>query len=137
MRISDWSSDVCSSDLHVTFVDRDRAAIRAIEANLAACDLAERATVVSTGVERFLSGLGPDQRWDLALIDPPYAHDADAWLDLLDALPVDLADLASDRPVEPPFGWEVLRAKRYSPPHVSIPQQIGSRTGRHRLCYYV
>ncbi|HEY9557112.1 MAG TPA: 16S rRNA (guanine(966)-N(2))-methyltransferase RsmD [Acidimicrobiales bacterium] len=108
---------------HVTFVDRDRAAIRAIEANLAACDLAERATVVSTGVERFLSGLGPDQRWDLALIDPPYAHDADAWLDLLDALPVDLAVLESDRPVEPPFGWEVLRAKRYSATHVVIAER--------------
>jgi 16S rRNA (guanine966-N2)-methyltransferase len=104
---------------HATFVDQDRTARRAIEANLAACGLAERATVVTSTVRSFLAG-ARGQRWDLALIDPPYDHADDDWLDLLDALPADLAVIESNRPVEPPFGWEVLRSKRYSKTHVVI-----------------
>ena len=61
-----------------------------------------------------------DRRWDLALLDPPYAHGPDDWLDLLDGLPADLAVLESDRPVDPPFGWAVLRSKRYGSTHVVI-----------------
>lgn len=103
---------------HVTFVDRDRAATRAVEANLATCGLADRATVVASDAARFLAGT--TQRWDLALLDPPYAHDHEAWLVLLDALPADLAVLESSRAVEPPFGWAVLREKRYGSTHVTI-----------------
>lgn len=107
---------------HVTFVDQDRGAVRAIEANLTACNLADRATVVATSLERFLAAAGA-QRWDLAILDPPYAHGADAWLDVLDDLPADLAVLESDRAVEPPFGWEVLRSKRYGGTHVVIAER--------------
>lgn len=103
---------------HATFVDHDRRAIRAIEGNLATCGLAA-ATVVSAPVDRFLAGVG-DRRWDLAILDPPYAHGADDWLDLLDSLPADLAVLESDRAVDPPFGWVVLRSKRYGSTHVVI-----------------
>lgn len=103
----------------VTFVDQDRAARRAIETNLAACGLADQATVVTEPVERFVR-TAADRRWDLALVDPPYDHSDDAWLDLLDVLPADLAVLESNRPVEPPFGWEVLRSKRYGITHVTI-----------------
>lgn len=104
---------------HVTFVDQDRAARAALDANLATTALADRATVVAAPVDRFLAMAG-DQRWDLALIDPPYEHSDDDWLDLLDALPADLAVVESDREVEPPFGWEVRRSKRYSRTHVLI-----------------
>jgi len=104
---------------HATFVDQDRAAQRAIEANLTTTGLAEQATVVAATVEPFLAGVG-GRRWDLALIDPPYDHDHDAWLDLLDRVPADLAVLESNRPVEPPFGWEVIRSKRYGDTHVVI-----------------
>lgn len=103
---------------HVTFVDRDRAATRTVEANLTACGLAAQATVVASDAERFLAGTS--QRWDLALLDPPYAHDHEAWLVLLDALPADLAVLESNRAVDPPFGWAVLREKRYGSTHVTI-----------------
>ncbi len=102
-----------------TFVDADRAARSAVEANLHTTGLADRATVVASPVERFVAAAG-DRRWDLALVDPPYDHADDAWLDLLDALPADLAVLESDREVEPPFGWEVLRSKRYGRTHVLI-----------------
>lgn len=97
---------------HATFVDQDRAARAAVEQNLAATGLADRATVVASPVDRFLAAAG-DRRWDLALIDPPYEQTDDGWLDLLDALPADLAVLESNREVEPPFGWEVIRSKRY------------------------
>lgn len=106
----------------VTFVDHDRTAVRAVEANLATCGLTERARVVASPVDRFLAA-AQERRWDLALIDPPYAHSDDAWLDLLEALPADLAVLESDRAVEPPFGWEVLRSKRYGITHVVIAER--------------
>jgi 16S rRNA (guanine966-N2)-methyltransferase len=104
---------------HATFVDQDRAARAAIEANLATTGLTDRATVVTAPVERFVQGVD-GRRWDLALIDPPYDHPDDGWLDLLDVLPADLAVLESDREVEPPFGWEVLRSKRYGRTNVLI-----------------
>ncbi|MEO7430090.1 MAG: RsmD family RNA methyltransferase, partial [Acidimicrobiales bacterium] len=94
----------------------------ALETNLATTGLAELATVVAGPVDRFLKGVG-GRRWDLALIDPPYQHDHEAWLILLDQLPADLAVLESDRPVDPPFGWEVLRSKRYGSTHVVIAER--------------
>lgn len=107
---------------HATFVDQDRVAVRAVEANLATTGLAAQATVLTASVDRFLQRVG-DRRWDLALIDPPYDCDHEAWLDLLDRLPADLAVIESDRPVDPPFGWEVLRSKRYGSTHVVIAER--------------
>lgn len=104
---------------HATFVDADRAALAAIDVNLTTTNLHERATVAAGPADRFLRSAG-DRRWDLALLDPPYDHSQDDWLDLLDRLPSDLAVLESRGPVEPPFGWEVLRTKRYGTTHVTI-----------------
>jgi 16S rRNA (guanine966-N2)-methyltransferase len=104
----------------VTFVDSDLRARRAIEANLAACGLSAGADVVATPVERFIAGT--QRRWDLALLDPPY--DYDGWPELLLDLPAQTAVLESNREVEPPFGWEVLRAKRYGRTHVVIARRI-------------
>ena len=106
---------------HVTFVDQDRSARMAIDANLAVTGLASVADVVPSTVERFLATVG-ERRWDVALLDPPY--DYDGWPELLLDLPVDLAVLESDREVDPPFGWDVLRAKRYGKTHVVIAQRI-------------
>ena len=106
----------------VTFVDPDIAARRAIEANLAACDLAGAAEVVAAPAERFLAGAGQQRRWDLALLDPPY--DYDGWPELLLDLPAATAVLEGPKAVEPPFGWEVVRAKRYGRTHVVIAQRI-------------
>ncbi|MFZ6004894.1 MAG: 16S rRNA (guanine(966)-N(2))-methyltransferase RsmD [Actinomycetota bacterium] len=107
---------------HATFVDQDKEAIRAIEENLAACGLAQQATVVSSSIDRYLSQ-SRAARFDLALVDPPYDWGHDAWLELLDRLPADLAVVESGRPVEPPFGWEVLRSKRYGSTHVVIAER--------------
>jgi 16S rRNA (guanine966-N2)-methyltransferase len=105
-----------------TFVDQDIAARRAIEANLATCDLAAAAEVVATTAERFLGGAGQGRRWDLALLDPPY--DYDGWPELLLDLPATVAVLEAPKAVDPPFGWEVVRAKRYGRTHVVIAQRI-------------
>jgi 16S rRNA (guanine966-N2)-methyltransferase len=106
---------------HVTFVDQDRAARMAIDANLVATGLGASADVVPSTVERFVATAG-ERRWDVALLDPPY--DYDGWPELLLDLPVDLAVMESDREVDPPFGWEVLRAKRYGKTHVVIARRI-------------
>jgi len=105
-----------------TFVDDDLSARRAIEANLAACGLTAAAEVVASSAERFLTGVGQQRRWDLALLDPPY--DFDGWPELLLDLPATTAVLEGPKPVDPPFGWEVVRAKRYGRTHVVIARRI-------------
>jgi 16S rRNA (guanine966-N2)-methyltransferase len=105
-----------------TFVDHDIAARRAIEANLAVCGLTGAAEVVAAPAERFLAGAGRQRRWDLALLDPPY--DYDGWPELLLELPATTVVLEGPEAVEPPFGWEVVRAKRYGRTHVVIAQRI-------------
>lgn len=105
-----------------TFVDQDIAARRAIEANLTACGLREAAEIVATSAEGFLAGAGQQRRWDLALLDPPY--DYDGWPELLLELPATTAVLEGPKAIDPPFGWEVVRAKRYGRTHVVIAQRI-------------
>jgi 16S rRNA (guanine966-N2)-methyltransferase len=94
---------------HVTFVDAAPAAIRAIDANLAATGLAAGASVVRADVLAWLAtNTGP---LDLAFADPPYAFDE--WAALGDRLEAGTLVAESDR--EPDLGgrWEVLRRKRY------------------------
>lgn len=105
-----------------TFVDDDRAARRAIEANLATCELVGAGEVVASPAERFLAGGAQQRRWDLALLDPPY--DYDGWPELLLDLPAATAVLEAPGAVEPPFGWEVVRSKRYGRTHVVIAQRV-------------
>jgi len=105
-----------------TFVDQDISARRAIEANLGSCGLSEAGEVVAASAERFLAGGGRSRRWDLALLDPPY--DYDGWPELLLDLPATVAVLEAPNAIEPPFGWEVVRAKRYGRTHVVIARRI-------------
>ncbi len=107
---------------HATFVDDDRRAIRAIEANLAATGLADRATVVRGPAQRVLDDARRlEQRWSLALLDPPYAFDE--WPDLLAALPADLAVIESGRPVAVPEPWRAIRERRYGTTLIAILRQ--------------
>jgi len=104
---------------HATFVDRDRRAVDAVEANLDATGLAARATVVRGPAERTLADAARRaQRWSLALVDPPYAFDG--WEDLLVAIPADLVVVESDRAVAIPPGWRAIRERRYGATLVSI-----------------
>jgi 16S rRNA (guanine966-N2)-methyltransferase len=96
---------------HVTFVDDDRAALRAVRRNLETCRVEDRATVVAGSAERWLAGLASGARFDLAFCDPPYAYAG--WPDLLGALPAALVVAESDGPVELPEGWALERESRY------------------------
>jgi len=104
---------------HVTFVDSDRSARDAIEANLAACGMAASARVVAAPAERFLADAARmSAAFDLAFVDPPYGFDA--WDGLLVTLPAELVVVESGRPVDPAAGWDLVRTKRYGRTHVTI-----------------
>jgi 16S rRNA (guanine966-N2)-methyltransferase len=95
-----------------TFVDQDRVARTAVEANLAACGLAGVARVVAAPAERFLADAArAGERFDLALLDPPYGFDD--WAGLLPTVPADLVVVESGAEPPPLEGWEVIRSKRY------------------------
>jgi 16S rRNA (guanine966-N2)-methyltransferase len=97
---------------HVTFVDDDREALRAIRHNVDACGVADRAVVVATRVERWLAARRPeDPSADLAFCDPPYAFDG--WEDLLAAVPAALVVAEASGPVAVPAGWSLVRESRY------------------------
>ena len=104
---------------HATFVDRDRRAVAAIEANLAATGLTGSATVQCQTVERALDeAVARGDRWTLALADPPYAFEG--WEALLATVPADLVVAESGRPVPVPAGWRAIRERRYGATLVAI-----------------
>jgi 16S rRNA (guanine(966)-N(2))-methyltransferase RsmD len=63
-----------------TLVESGRDALAAIRANVASLDLAARACVVATSVERAAAAIADDAPFDLVFADPPYADLADAAL---------------------------------------------------------
>jgi 16S rRNA (guanine966-N2)-methyltransferase len=106
-----------------TFVDADQGAIRAIEANLSATGLGDRARVVHDDVQRFLGrpGTGP---FDLAFADPPYAF-AD-WAALLDRVPAGLIVIEARSHVEVGDGWRALRSRRYGDTVVTLARRAAA-----------
>jgi 16S rRNA (guanine966-N2)-methyltransferase len=90
------------------FVERDRAALQALRANIAALGLAQRTTVVTSDVPAWVPAL---RGVDLALIDPPYEFDG--WDQLLTVLRVPYVVAEAAREIEPPTGWEALKSRRY------------------------
>jgi 16S rRNA (guanine966-N2)-methyltransferase len=107
---------------HATFVDDDAGARRTIAANLRACGLTDRATVVADRAERFLAAT--TSRYDLAFCDPPYAFDG--WSALLDRLPADLVVIEAAAEVALPAGWDLVRGARYGTTWVGFAEPVGS-----------
>jgi 16S rRNA (guanine966-N2)-methyltransferase len=113
-----------------TFVDRDRAAIVAIEQNVGHTGMADRAEIVRADVLDWLDRV--TGRYDVVLCDPPY--DFDRWPELLTALArvtsvgtgsaeaqdAGVAVLESDREIDAGEGWQVVRTRRYGGTVVSI-----------------
>ncbi len=97
-----------------TFVERDRVALRALEANLTSLGLADRARVLRSDAATIASSLDVD----IVFADPPY--DFDRWADLVVGVRADLVVAESGRAIEPPAGWERTRAKRYGRTWVSF-----------------
>lgn len=146
----------------VVFVDRDPAALKVVRSNLAAAGLEDAQTeIVRADVLAWLSGSrspgergldesgatgrpgplagrsgppgsGRPRRFDLALCDPPYAFEQ--WGELLERLEADLAVLESDRDVEIPETWDVVRNRRYGGTLVTVIRAAGTQPilGSHR-----
>jgi 16S rRNA (guanine966-N2)-methyltransferase len=102
-----------------TFVERDRNALIALRANVAALGIEDRARIVTSDVMAWVPAL---RGVDLALIDPPY--DFDGWDRLLGLLHAPYVVAESDRQVEPPAGWALLRARRYGRTWVSQLERV-------------
>lgn len=89
---------------HAWFVERDRPALEALQANLRATGLTDRADVAAVPVDRALATGGPlaGVVADLVLADPPYAFDGWAGLvaAVFDRWPGVLLVAESDRPLD-------------------------------------
>ena len=99
---------------HCTFVERDRAALRALEENLDHLDLRERAKVVVADAD----GAAATIDADIVFADPPY--DFDAWPEFLSRVRADTVVIESGAEVDPPPGWTVVRAKKYGRTRVTF-----------------
>lgn len=108
----------------VTFVDNDRHALDVVRSNLAATGMADRASVVQADAASWLTGAGRGHV-DLALLDPPYATEDAAWLEILGRLDASIAVLEAGREPPIPPGWAVVRSKGYGTTVVVIIRQEG------------
>lgn len=123
---------------HATFVDLDAAALEAVRANLARCDLGGRATVERADAFAHLARSGADASADdptLVFCDPPY--DFDRWDELLGAVaavaPGAVLVAESDREVDPTDHGEVLRSRRHGGTVVTTIRTAGVPNGRRGL----
>jgi 16S rRNA (guanine966-N2)-methyltransferase len=99
---------------HCTFVEKDRAALSAIHANIGALGVTGRTRVVSGDALVMSRGL----HVDVAFADPPYGFDD--WPALLAAVAADFVVAESAAEVTAPDGWEQTRVKRYGRTWVSF-----------------
>lgn len=114
----------------VTFVERDRAAIKALQANIETLGFGEQSTVIATDSLRWLQNA---PRADVLLADPPY--DFEGWVELLGAASSDLLVAESNSPIDHCLNptidgantashWEVLRQRAYGSTVVTILQRL-------------
>lgn len=97
----------------VTFVERDRTALAALEANVHALGAGDRARIVRDDVFRFLDRTSP-AAFDLALADPPYGQGLAArLLEVAEARPFAREIWVEHRSGEPLPELPGLRARRY------------------------
>jgi 16S rRNA (guanine966-N2)-methyltransferase len=108
-----------------SFVERDRNALVALRANLAALDLGDRTSVV---VDDALVWLAAARGFDLLLIDPPYRFEG--WTALLDRaracgawMAVCEAETEITATTHGP-SWSARRSKRYGRTHVTILERV-------------
>ncbi len=108
-----------------TFVERDRQALTALGANIAAMELDERVTVVPGDVLAWLPGM---RHVDIVFVDPPYTFDAwDRLLDLVGRAGAHLVVAEASGEVAAPPAWAVRRSKRYGRSWVTILEPLTSQ----------
>lgn len=100
---------------HCTFIERDRAALDALRANIDTLGFEAQATVVATDAMRWLAGAS---HHDVVLADPPYGFDE--WIELFAAVSADLIVAESNDAIGAVVGWEMLRERSYGSTVLSI-----------------
>jgi 16S rRNA (guanine966-N2)-methyltransferase len=96
------------------FVERDRAALRALEENLDALGLGDRARIVAADAVVAAATIDAD----IVFADPPYGFDD--WPKLLDRVGADLVVAESGDRIDAVEGWESTREKRYGRTRVTF-----------------
>lgn len=105
-----------------TFVERDRGALAALRANIAALDLADRSAVVVSDVTAWVPAM---RGVDVVFVDPPYGDDVwDGLLRLLGGAGVGLVVAEADREVHAPEGWVQRRTRRYGRTWVTLLERL-------------
>jgi 16S rRNA (guanine966-N2)-methyltransferase len=102
---------------HCTFVEKDRAALSAIHANIATLGVTGRTRVVAGDALVVARGL----HVDVAFADPPYGFDG--WPALLAAVGADFVVAEAATEIAAPDGWEQTRVKRYGRTWVTFLQR--------------
>jgi 16S rRNA (guanine966-N2)-methyltransferase len=100
-------------------VDSDREAVAAVKDNLAAVGL-PGGVVQQSDVLAYLRRTGGGD-FDLVFADPPYAFDG--WDELFELVTAPVLVAESDRELEPPAPWEVIRWKRYGGTVVTLAER--------------
>lgn len=99
------------------FVERDRGAMRALEANVEALGIEDRSVVKSNDVRIVAATID----CDIVFADPPYDYDDWEWL--LGAVQADLVIAESGAEIPCPDGWTITRSKRYGRTYVTVFQR--------------
>lgn len=110
---------------HVTFVERDRGALRVLRDNLQSLGLVGRSKVVPGDASVMIAGLDVD----LVLADPPYEFDR--WAALLAATRATFVVAEAGRALDDldAPGWEATRARRYGRTWVTFLERISPPGG--------
>src|SRR3546814_17394168 len=119
MRISDWSSDVCSSDLLDSLIDRQVLVSTATKERFSVSDTALRQTIASMP-QLQVNGQFSSERYNQVL--------ASAGLTTRDFEQSQRAELALDRVLAP------VALTASVPPLVINPLEIGRPSCRERVC---
>jgi 16S rRNA (guanine(966)-N(2))-methyltransferase RsmD len=122
----------------VVFIERDRAAVRALRANLAALELAAPEAEVRVGDA--LAALGTarvaGETYDLVFVDPPYGQTRELEGELSALLPALLVPGArvvveSDRRTPAELPLEVAQRKRYGDTTITIHRSVTEDSDEH------
>ena len=105
--------------LNCVFVERDRAALAALRANLVAFGLKDRTTVVASDALAYAPGI---TGVDIAFVDPPYSFAQ--WSQLLGSLRAGIVVAESDREVGCADGWEMLKVRRYGRTSITMLERV-------------
>ena len=109
------------------FVEHDLRVAAVLRANLESTGLADSATVMVLDADAALDQLARGRRFDVAVVDPPYAFDA--WPELLGNLRADLVVAESNRPVDAGPRFAIHHRRRHGGTVVTFAQAATSPSG--------